>query len=162
MNSSDTGLDAGQGGGACPSGTGPSQVEPVPVSPLRASVPSAECACGRCLECDAAGYSLDQAIASLGTRIRDRRKALGLSLDKVAARAGMSKSYIWEIENGANKNPTIRTALTLARVLGWTLSECIGIYEHGNLMHPEAMRIAAEIDVLLRPRKAKIDGGGDA
>ena len=38
-------------GGASPLATGPSQVEPVPVSPLRASVPSAE----KCTRCNGTG-----------------------------------------------------------------------------------------------------------
>jgi|TARA_Y100000296_G_scaffold41930_1_gene48332 transcriptional regulator with XRE-family HTH domain len=90
----------------------------------------------------------------MGLRIKDRRKAMKLSLDALAARSGLSKSYIWEIENGKNKNPTIRTAFTLARALGWSLSEIVGLWEHGSLLHPEAMRIATEIDVLLRPAQA--------
>lgn len=125
-----------------------------PSASSQSSIPSA-CTCGKCLECDAFDYHLDTAIRSLGERLRDRRKALKLSLDQVAERAGMSKSYIWEIENGRNKNPTIRTAYVLARALGWTLSDVVGLYEHASLLHPEAMRIATEIDVLLRPKSAE-------
>lgn len=136
---------------------------PEPASRLRPSdsIPIAFCTCGKCLECDAAGYHLDEAITSLGPRLRDRRKAMKLTLDQLAERSGMSKSYIWEIENGKNKNPTIRTALTLSRALGWTLSECIGLYEHGSLLHPEAMRIATEIDFLLRPKTAEVEYNPD-
>lgn len=100
---------------------------------------------------------LDEAIRTLGTRLRARRQSMGLTLDQLAERSGMSKSYLCEIEGGKNKNPTIRTALLLCRALGWTLSECIGLYEHASLLHPEAMRIAGEIDMLLRPKTAETE-----
>lgn len=131
--------------------------EPEPASSLghSASVPDAFCHCGNCLDCEAADYHTTMALADFGQRIHDRRKAMQLTLDQLAARCGMSKSYIWEIENGKNKNPTIRTALVVARALGWTLSEIVGIWEHASLLHPEAMRIATEIDVLLRPTAAR-------
>lgn len=101
------------------------------------------------------GERIEQAIASMGERIEARRKAMGLTLDQVAERAGMSKSYIWEIENGKNKNPTIRTAWQLAGALGWTLSDVIGVWEHDSTLHPEAMRIAVQVDWLLRPAHAE-------
>lgn len=97
---------------------------------------------------------VDVAIAALGERIRNRRKALGLSLDKLAECADMSKSYIWEIENGKNKNPTIRTAYNLSRALGWSLAECIGVDPHSDPLSPDAMRIAHQIDVLLREARS--------
>jgi len=125
------------------------------VSAVPASVPSA-CSCGKCLECDAASYALDEAIRTFGTRLRARRRQMDLTLDQLAERSGMSKSYLCEIEGGKNKNPTIRTALLLCRALGWTLSECIGLYEHASLLHPDAMRIAGEIDVLLRSKTAEL------
>lgn len=110
---------------------------------------------------------IEDAIASLGKRVEARRKAMGLTLEQVAERAGMSKSYVWEIENGKNKNPTIRTAWQLGGALGWTLSEVVGVWEHSDLLHPEAMRIAVQVDWLLRPTTALRDSdgspkGGDA
>lgn len=106
----------------------------------------------------AAGFDparrIEEAIASLGRRVETRRKAMGLTLEQVADRAKMSKSYVWEIENGKNKNPTIRTAWQLAGALGWTLSDVIGVWEHSDLLHPEAMRIAVQVDLLLRPTTA--------
>lgn len=101
---------------------------------------------------------VESAIASMGKRIEARRKAMGLTLDNLADRSGLAKSYVWEIENGKNKNPTIRTAFALARGLGWTLSDVVGVWEHADLLHPEAMKLAVQIDWLLRPT---IAAGGD-
>jgi transcriptional regulator with XRE-family HTH domain len=100
-------------------------------------------------------HQIEDAIASMGERIQARRKVMGLTLEQVAERAGMSKSYVWEIENGENKNPTIRTAFLIARALGWTLSDIVGVWEHAALLHPEAMKIATQVDILLRPASAE-------
>lgn len=103
---------------------------------------------------------IEEAIASMGRRVAARRKAMGLTLEQIGERAGLAKSYIWEIENGKNKNPTIRTAWHLGAALGWTLSEVIGVWEHADLLHPEAMRIAVQVDWLLRPKFASCDSDG--
>lgn len=90
----------------------------------------------------------------MGKRVEARRKAMGLTLEQVAERAGMSKSYVWEIENGKNKNPTVRTAFQIARALGWTLTDVIGMWEHADLLHPEAMKVAVQVDWLIRSASA--------
>jgi transcriptional regulator with XRE-family HTH domain len=138
--------------GRVPEGTGLSQAEP-----QERLVPS--------------GFdpsrNIEEAIATMGRRVEARRKVMGLTLEQVAQRSGLAKSYVWEIENGKNKNPTIRTAWHLAGALGWTLSEVIGVWEHSSLLHPEAMKIAVQVDWLLRPKFALSDSdgspkGGDA
>ncbi len=53
----------------------------------------------------------------LGPRIRTRRKSLRFTLDSLAARAGVSKSYLSRIENG-KKTPPLDTLSRLARALG--------------------------------------------
>lgn len=46
------------------------------------------------------------------------RQSLGLSLDDVAARAGMDRVAISKLENGHNANPTIATVARYAAALG--------------------------------------------
>ncbi|SKB26824.1 helix-turn-helix domain-containing protein [Sphingopyxis flava] len=99
----------------------------------------------------------DAQIAGYGQRVRDRRKALGLSLDKVAERAGLTKSYVWEIENGKNKNPTLRTTFGLCRALGWTFADLVGIEAGATSLHPEAMKIAIQVDAALKAHQTKGD-----
>lgn len=55
---------------------------------------------------------------SMRQMIADERERLGLSLQTVADRAGITKSHMWEIENGRSVNPTIRTVHGLAKALG--------------------------------------------
>lgn len=61
----------------------------------------------------------------LGGMIRARRGALGLTLDGLAGRSGVSRAMLSEIERGA-KNPTIRIVCQIAEGLGMTVSELIG------------------------------------
>ncbi len=96
---------------------------------------------------------VDKLLVGYGDRIRERRKLLGLTLDKVAERAGIAKSYVWEIENGKNKNPTIRTAYGLCHALGWTLADLIGVSEHAEVLHPVALKVALDVDAALRAQK---------
>jgi len=58
--------------------------------------------------------------------IRDRRKALGLSLDDVANRMDSSKAHIWKLENGCSKNPTLWMILGLCEALQCSLNALIG------------------------------------
>jgi len=97
-------------------------------------------------------------LASYGERVRDRRKALGLTLEKVAAHAGLTKSYVWEIENGKNKNPTLRTAHGLCRALGWTFADLVGVSEHADTLHPVAVSIALQVDAALKARNPSHEG----
>lgn len=50
--------------------------------------------------------------------IADTRFDLGLSLQEVADRAGITKSHMWELEQGRAVNPTVRTVYGLSRALG--------------------------------------------
>lgn len=56
---------------------------------------------------------------ALGARVTACRKAIGLSLDKVADQAGLSKAGLWQIEKGRSE-PRARTLVALARVLNVT------------------------------------------
>jgi transcriptional regulator with XRE-family HTH domain len=38
------------------------------------------------------------------------------SLDEAAGRAGISKTYLWELESGTAKDPSLRVAAMLAKV----------------------------------------------
>jgi transcriptional regulator with XRE-family HTH domain len=61
----------------------------------------------------------------LGMRIREIRKAIGLSLDKLAQKTGFTKGYLSKVEN-SDKAPPISTLVVLAEALGTTMSELFG------------------------------------
>jgi transcriptional regulator with XRE-family HTH domain len=58
----------------------------------------------------------------LSEKLRALRKAKGLTLDKLAEKSGLSKSYIWELENRESQRPSAEKLTALADVLGVTVS----------------------------------------
>jgi transcriptional regulator with XRE-family HTH domain len=59
---------------------------------------------------------------SFGAVVRARRKALGLSQDKLAAKAGCDRQSINRVENSAY-SPSLDRVFKLADALGLSLSE---------------------------------------
>ncbi len=91
------------------------------------------------------------AIANRCIKLREERD---LSLQDVADRAGLSKSHVWELEQGRSRNPTVDTAVRLSRAFGVSLDYLIGVGTAKPNLHPEALRIACEIDALLRRKRS--------
>lgn len=56
----------------------------------------------------------------LGEKLRAQRKQHGLTLEKLADMAGLSKSYLWELENRASQRPSAEKLSALADALGVT------------------------------------------
>ena len=54
----------------------------------------------------------------LGDKIRALRKDRQMTLDELAVAAGMSKSYLWELENRPSPRPSAEKLDALAKVLG--------------------------------------------
>lgn len=90
--------------------------------------------------------------ATMSKRCIALREQHGLSLQAVADRAGLSKSHVWELEQGRSRNPTVDTAVRLSRAFGVSLDYMTGLSDDAPTLHPEALRIACEIDVLLRKK----------
>jgi ribosome-binding protein aMBF1 (putative translation factor) len=67
---------------------------------------------------DAAMQIKNTASLSMRQMIADERARLGLSLQEVSDRAGITKSHIWDLEQGRAVNPTIRTVHGLSKALG--------------------------------------------
>ena len=54
----------------------------------------------------------------LGEKLRELRKERKLTLEKLADAAGLSKSYVWELENRESQRPSAEKLTALADVLG--------------------------------------------
>lgn len=67
---------------------------------------------------DAAMQNKTTAKLSMRKMIVDERARLKLSLQELSDRAGITKSHMWELEQGRSINPTIRTVHGLAKALG--------------------------------------------
>lgn len=53
----------------------------------------------------------------------DRRAALGLTIDKLAKRAGLGRTTVIEVVSGKRPNPHNRTVHRIAEALGMTAAE---------------------------------------
>jgi transcriptional regulator with XRE-family HTH domain len=58
----------------------------------------------------------------LGDKIRSCRTKRGLTLDELARQAGLSKSYLWELENRESQRPSAQKLQAIADVLGEDVS----------------------------------------
>jgi len=77
----------------------------------------------------------DQLTAQIGTRVRAGRAERRWTLDELAARSGVSRRLIVQIEQ-ADANPSLSTLLKLAAALGVTLTELLTSQPHD---HPIAV-----------------------
>jgi transcriptional regulator with XRE-family HTH domain len=65
--------------------------------------------------------------ASVGDRIRRFRKERGLNLSRLAEQAGVSKGYLWTLENDpATRRPSAETLFAVAKALGVTMADLMG------------------------------------
>lgn len=63
---------------------------------------------------------------AFGDKIHDLRKAKKLSLDKLAALSGCSKSYLWELENKDPPRPSADKLSAIAKAIGVTVDYLFG------------------------------------
>jgi transcriptional regulator with XRE-family HTH domain len=62
----------------------------------------------------------------IGTKIRALRLSKKLTLDQLAERAGLSKSYLWELENKDPPRPSAEKLVGLAKALEVTVDYFVG------------------------------------
>ena len=84
---------------------------------------------------EARGIGVVEGVASgrLGERIRGLRRGMGLTLDLLAARSGVSRAMISKMERG-EKNPTLVVAAKVAEGLEVSLSQLVGIEERKEVV----------------------------
>ena len=58
----------------------------------------------------------------LGEKLHELRKQKKLTLDALAEQAGLSKSYLWELENRESQRPSAEKLSALADALGVAVS----------------------------------------
>lgn len=66
---------------------------------------------------------------SLAKKIREERKKAGLTLDELANKAGLSKTYLWELEQDEDgvKRPSAEVVLKIADALSLTIADLMGL-----------------------------------
>jgi transcriptional regulator with XRE-family HTH domain len=66
----------------------------------------------------------EKALRSLGTAIRRRRNEFGISQEELAARAGINRTYVGDVERG-ERNIALVNILVFAKTLDLTASELL-------------------------------------
>lgn len=66
---------------------------------------------------------------SLSQRLRETRRNAGLTLEQLATDAGISKTYLWELEHDddGQKKPSADVLLKIAEALKTTIAELLGL-----------------------------------
>jgi transcriptional regulator with XRE-family HTH domain len=66
---------------------------------------------------------------SIAERLRRTRESKGLSLDELAARAEISKTYLWELEKdtAGEKQPSAKVLLRIAAALSVTIADLLAL-----------------------------------
>lgn len=96
----------------------------------------------------------------LGSYITRRRKSINLSINALAKKAGLSHTYVADIERGNIQQPSIRVIAALATALGTTIEELLtaaGLHSVTNLglasntkdrqeIHPEGSSSPEELE----------------
>ena len=90
-------------------------------------------------------------MAAFGSRIATLRATHKMTLDQVAAASGMTKSHVWELENGRSRNPTVRAVWGIASALGVTPAYMLGIATDTNSIDP----LAHKLSQIIRAESAK-------
>ena len=76
----------------------------------------------------------------IGDYIKKYRELRGFTLPDLAARAGVSKAFLWEIESGKSRRPGAEVLFRIAEALGVTIAQLMGRppeREVQNLIEPE-------------------------
>ncbi|EZP74410.1 anaerobic benzoate catabolism transcriptional regulator [Sphingomonas paucimobilis] len=83
--------------------------------------------------------------AALGTRIKLLREMRDMSLQAVADAAGLTKSHVWELEQGRSINPTVNAVRGLSEALSVSPAMLLGLDDKMPPLDPFAMKIAGMI-----------------
>jgi transcriptional regulator with XRE-family HTH domain len=87
---------------------------------------------------------------ALGNRIKLLRALRRMSLDEVGQAAGLTKSHVWELEQGRSRNPTVNAVWGLARALSVSPATILGLDDTMPPIHPLALEIAGMVDRAIR------------
>ena len=75
-----------------------------------------------------------------GKRIKELRKAKGLSTNKLSNDAGLSQSYVRNLEEGKYDNPTVESLQLICDALGITFEDFVN-YKDFSLSQLKAMKV---------------------
>lgn len=83
---------------------------------------------------------------ALGVRIKMLRELRDMSLEAVGKAAGLTKSHVWELEQGRSVNPTVNAVWGLSAALCVSPAMLLGLDDRMPPIDPTAMKIAGIVD----------------
>lgn len=83
---------------------------------------------------------------ALGTRMKLLRDMRGMTLQQVADAANLTKSHIWELEQGRSVNPTVNAVWGVAAALCVSPGMLLGLDDKLPPIEPVALKIAGMVD----------------
>jgi transcriptional regulator with XRE-family HTH domain len=92
----------------------------------------------------------------IGTKIRALRLSKKLTLDQLAERAGLSKSYLWELENKDPPRPSAEKLVGLAKALEVTVDYFVGDDTPEELQSAEDKAFFREYQLMSPALKGKL------
>jgi transcriptional regulator with XRE-family HTH domain len=101
-------------------------------------------------------------MAQMGDRMRELRERRGFTLDELAARSGVSKSFLSEVEN-AKRSLSAQFLLRVANALGASVDYLLRgetqepLERQQVLIPPELAMVAAELDLSYRETVRLLD-----
>lgn len=93
---------------------------------------------------------------ALGARIKLLRGLREMTLQQVADAAGLTKTHVWELEQGRSVNPTVNAVWGLASALCVSPGMLLGLNDKIPPINPVAMRIAGIVDREIRRAVAQL------
>lgn len=88
-----------------------------------------------------------KAFAERMKMLRDMRD---MTLQQVADAADLTKSHVWELEQGRAVNPTVAAVWGLSRALSVSPATLLGLQTDAPPIHPLALKLAGMVDRELR------------
>lgn len=85
---------------------------------------------------------------TLGARIAEHRQHRGESLQEVADAAGVSKTHIWDLEQGRTGNPSMQLVERLADHFGVTVAYLVGEDPKAKDANPVIARLFRQAEKL--------------
>jgi transcriptional regulator with XRE-family HTH domain len=95
--------------------------------------------------------------AALGTRIKLLREMRGMTLQAVGNAAGLTKSHVWELEQGRSVNPTVNAVWGLSAALSVSPAMLLGLDDRMPPLDPVALKIAGIVDREIKRALAGIE-----
>lgn len=84
--------------------------------------------------------------AALATRMKLLRELRDMTLQQVADAAGLTKSHIWDMEQGKAVNPTVNAVWGIASALCVSPAMLLGLDDKMPPIEPVALKIAGMVD----------------